>query len=96
MEPLLEDDEQDVPSAMHMPPKQQPLEQVLPAQHGAPVAPQTWQMPDDDELDEHTVPDTQRSVPLLPEQHCSPASPHDEQTLLRHARPAPHEVPQQA
>ena len=39
------------------------------------------------EVDEQTVPALQRSVPLAPEQHCSPASPHGEHTLLRQARP---------
>lgn len=86
----------DEPSAMHMEPKQHPLEQVLPAQHGAPTVPQIWQMPEVDvEVDEQTVPDAQRSVPLAPEQHCSPASPHDEHTLFRQARPELQVVPQQ-
>jgi len=77
--------------------KQQPLEQVLPAQQGAPTVPQTWQIPDVElEVDEHTVPEAQRSVPLAPEQHCSPASPHDEQTLPRQARPVLQVVPQHA
>lgn len=86
--------EQAAPSAMHMPAEQQPVEQVLPAQQGAPTVPHSWQMPVEDELVEHTVPALHRSVPLAPEQHCSPACPHDEQTLLRQARPSLHEVPQ--
>jgi hypothetical protein len=61
------------PSAMHMPDEQQPLPQVLPAQQGAPTVPQIWQMADVlDDDDEQTVPVVHRSVPLAPEQHCSP------------------------
>jgi hypothetical protein len=42
-----------------------------------------------------TEPATQRSVPPVPGQHCSPGSPQLEQTPLRQASPSPHEVPQQ-
>lgn len=80
---------------MHMPPKQQPLLQVLPAQHGAPVVPQTWHRPEEDELDEHTVPAAQRSAPFAPEQHCTPGLPQGEQMLPLQARPAPQLLPQQ-
>jgi len=79
---------------MHMPLEQQPVLHVFPAQHGAPVSPQIWHRADELELDEQTVPGAQRSVPLLPEQHCSPAWPQAEQTLLRHARPSPQLLPQ--
>jgi hypothetical protein len=65
--------EQAAPSAMHMPAEQQPVEQVLPAQQGAPTVPHSWQIPDEVEVVEHTVPPPHRSVPLAPEQHCSPA-----------------------
>jgi hypothetical protein len=82
---------------MHIPLKQHPFAQALPAQHGAPVSPQTWQRAEvEDELDVHTVFAAQRSVPLVPEQHCSPALPQDEQMLLRQASPAAQVVPQQA
>lgn len=58
---------------MHMPAEQQPPAQVLPAQQGAPTVPQIWQMADVPvEVDEHTVPAVHRSVPFVPEQHCSP------------------------
>jgi hypothetical protein len=94
LEPVVLVDEHEEPSATHMPLKQHPLEHWLPAQQGSPVSPQTWQMPVVD-VDEHTLPDTQRSVPLAPAQHCSPALPHDEHTPLRQARPEPQVVPQQ-
>jgi hypothetical protein len=79
-----------------MPLKQHPFAHWLPAQQGSPVLPHTWQIAEVEvEVDEQTVPEAQRSVPLAPVQHCSPASPQDEQTPLRHARPEPQVVPQQ-
>jgi hypothetical protein len=82
---------------MHnVPPEQQPLVQVLPAQHGWPVLPQSWQTPAEEvEVVVQTEPAVHRSVPLAPEQHCSPGCPHGEHMLLRQARPAPQLVPQQ-
>ena len=85
-------DEHELPSAMHVPPTQHPLEHALPAQQGCPVSPHSAHKLDE----EQTVPEMQRSVPLLPEQHCSPASPHDEQSPLRQASPEPQVVPQHA
>jgi hypothetical protein len=67
----------------------------LPAQQGSPVSPHTWQMPAEVDVVEQTVPVKQRSVPLVPAQHCSPALPHDEQTPLRHARLELQVIPQQ-
>ncbi len=76
--------------------KQQRLPvQVLPAQQGWPESPHTWQIPVD-EVELHRVfAPLQRSVPLVPVQHCSPALPQEEQTPLRQATPAPHVLPQQ-
>jgi hypothetical protein len=81
---------------MHVALKQHPPDpHRLPAQQGSPVCPHTWQSPADVEVDEQTVPDAQRSVPLVPAQHCSPASPHDEHRPLRQARFALQVLPQQ-
>jgi hypothetical protein len=68
--------------------KQQPLLQVLPGQQGAPGVPHVAHRPVD-EVELHTVPATHLSVPLVPGQQVSPASPQDEQMLLRHESPAP-------
>jgi len=81
---------------MHMPPKQQPVPHRLPPQQGSPVWPHTWQIPDEVEVDEQTVPDVHRSVPLAPGQHCSPALPQEEQRPLRQENPELQVVPQQA
>ncbi len=91
MELLLLDDEHELPSAMHVPLKQHPLAHELPAQQGSPTSPHRAQRLDE----EQTVPEMQRSVPPLPEQHCSPALPQVEHRPLRQARPWPQEVPQQ-
>jgi len=48
-----------------------------------------------DEVEEQMVPAAQRSVPFVPEQHCSPAPPHELQTPPRQARPEPQVDPQQ-
>ena len=76
---------------MQLPAKQHPLEQVLPAQHGVPVWPQSRHEP----ADEQTVPASQRSAPLLAEQHDLPAVPQGEQLPLLHSRPGPQVAPQQ-
>jgi hypothetical protein len=76
--------------------KQQPESQALPLQQGSPGPPQAAQSPLVDDVLLHTVPATQRSVPLLPVQHGSPGLPQDEQVPLRQASPAPQVVvPQQ-
>lgn len=66
-------------------------------QQGAPGVPQvahkTFEL---EELDVHTVPASQRSVPLVPGQQVFPAPPQGEQVPLRQERPDWHEVPQQA
>jgi hypothetical protein len=59
------------PSATQVPPAQQPPLQVLPGQQGAPGVPHSWQIPVVD-VELQTLPDVQRSVPLVPGQHCSP------------------------
>jgi hypothetical protein len=70
---------------------------VLPAQQSAPGVPQVAHRPDEvEDVDVHTEPAAQRSVPLAPEQQAAPGSPHGVQVPLRHARPAWQELPQQA
>ena len=82
------------PSAKQLPLKQQPLLQVLPGQQGAPGVPHRAHRPVV-EVELHTEPAAHLSVPPAPVQHVSPGLPQDEQTLLRHERPAPQvEVPQ--
>ena len=76
--------------------KQQPESQVLPLQQGSPGPPQAAHRPLVVEVLLHTVPATQRSVPLAPVQHGSPGLPQDEQVPLRQASPELHVVdPQQ-
>ncbi len=55
------------PSATHVPALQHPLVQVLPLQQGAPGVPQTAHSAFD-EVELHTEPAAQRSVPFAPEQ----------------------------
>jgi hypothetical protein len=76
------------PSARQLPLKQQPLLQVLPGQQGAPGVPHRAHRPVV-EVELHTEPAAQRSVPPAPVQQVSPGLPQDEQMLLRQDRPAP-------
>lgn len=79
----------------HLPLKQQPLSQALPAQQASPGPPHEAQtVPVLVEL--QTVPALQRSVPLVPAQQGSPGLPQDEQKPPLHTRSAPQLVPQQA
>lgn len=86
---MLVPDEHAVPSATHRLLKQQPLAQVLPAQQGVPVMPQTRQDDAVDDVDDavQRAPAWQRSMPLVPAQHCSPAPPQAEQMPPPQARP---------
>jgi hypothetical protein len=81
---------------MQLPAKQQPLLQALPSQQGSPGEPQRAHRPvvEYDVLLQ-TVPATHWLAPFVPGQQVSPASPQDEQRLLRQERPAPQLVPQQ-
>jgi hypothetical protein len=86
-------------SATHLPPKQQPLLQVLPAQQLSPGPPHFAHRPSLMLLVvEQMAPEMQRSLPPVPEQHTSPKPPQVEQVPVRQSRPAAHEgvlVPQQ-
>jgi hypothetical protein len=87
---------QTVPSAMHLLLKQQrPPVQVLPSQHGWPESPHARQLPEDDVDEQIVFAEPQRSLPLEPAQHCSPALPQGVQKPLLQAKPAPHVLPQQ-
>lgn len=82
-----------LPSAMQLPLKQQPLLHVLPAQHGDPGVPHTAHRPVD-EVELHTVPGSQRSVPPVPGQQVWPACPQVEHTPLLHESPDWQVLPQ--
>ena len=83
------------PSAMQVPLKQQPLEQVLPAQHSSPGPPQEAHRPVLEVVLLQTVPAAQRSPSVVPVQQGWPGAPQAEQTLLRQANPLLQVLPQQ-
>ncbi len=71
-----------------MPPKQQPLAQVLPAQQGSAGWPQRAHSPLAVLLVAlQMVPGPQRSAPSVPSQQGSPGPPQAEQTVFRQRKP---------